>query len=62
MSISLDGGENCTADLSLVCSKRGRLPKPLLCTGGGDAIRPQASSPDRIAYKVPANGRIVLTW
>jgi hypothetical protein len=62
LSISLDGGETCTADLSLVRVKRKRLPRAQLTTAGGDALRPHDTSPDRIDFRVPANGRIVLTW
>ena len=62
LSISLDGGEVCTADFSLVRRKRRRLPKAQLVTAGGDAIRPHDASADRIDYHVPASGRIVLTW
>ena len=62
LSISLDGGETCTADLSLVRRKRCRLPKSRVVTVGGDTIRPHQTSADRIDYHVPANGRLVLTW
>lgn len=62
LSISLDGGETCTGDLSLIRSKRYRLPKVRLVTAGGDPIRPSAASADRIDFRVPANGRLTLTW
>jgi hypothetical protein len=62
ISVMLDGGENCLADLSLVRLPRRKLPKASIMTAGGDAIRPRATSPDRIDFQVPASGRIVLTW
>lgn len=62
LSITLDGGETCTAALSLVRQKRRKLPRPKVMTAGGDVIRPHASSADRIDYHVPASGRLVLTW
>lgn len=62
LTITLDGGETCTAGLSLVRMKRRRLPKPRIVTVGGDVLRPLAVSADRIDYRVPANGRLVLSW
>jgi hypothetical protein len=62
LSISLDGGETCLADLSLIRRKRRRLPKAQVVTAGGDTIRPHGTSAERIDYHVPASGRLVLTW
>ncbi len=62
VSISLDGGETCWGDLSLVRAKRRRLPKVQLATAGGDPVRPVQTSPDRIDFRVPASGRLTLTW
>ncbi|RHW17533.1 hypothetical protein D1610_08720 [Sphingomonas gilva] len=62
LSIMLDGGETCTAGVSLVRLKRRKLPKIGLMTAGGEVLRPQRTSADRIDYQVPANGRLVLTW
>ena len=62
LTLTLDGGETCTAGLSLVREKRRKLPKVRLVTIGGDALRPVASSDDRVDFRVPANGRIVLSW
>jgi len=62
LSLSLDGGETCTAGLSLVRLPRRKLPKCRLMTAGGDALRPHASSADRIDFRVPANGRLILDW
>lgn len=62
LTLTLDGGETCTAGLSLVREKRRKLPRVRLVTAGGDALRPVAASEDRIDFRVPANGRIVLSW
>jgi hypothetical protein len=62
LSITLDGGETCTASLSLVRLKRHKLGKSKLTTIGGDALRAAASTADRIDYRAPANGRLILSW
>jgi hypothetical protein len=62
VTIALDGGETCTANLRLVRLKRRAMPKNKVVTAGGDVLRPKAKSDDRIDYHVPANGRLVLTW
>ncbi len=62
LSLQLDGGESCFADVSLVRLKRRKLPDAAIVTSGGDKIRACASSDDRIDFRVPANGRFVLTW
>ncbi|MDB5705479.1 MAG: hypothetical protein JWN66_2595 [Sphingomonas bacterium] len=62
LTITLDGGETCTAGLSLVRQKRRKLTKAKVITIGGDVLRPHAVSDERVDYRVPANGRVVLTW
>jgi hypothetical protein len=62
LTITLDGGETCTAGLSLVRLKRRTLGKSTIATLGGDVLRPQHSSADRTDYRVPASGRILLSW
>jgi hypothetical protein len=62
LSITLDGGETCAASISLVRLKRRKLTKSRLVTIGGDALRPAASAPDRVDYRAPANGRVILSW
>jgi len=63
VSLQLDGGETCVADISLVRLSRRKLPaKVKLVTAGGDTIRPHATSDDRIDFHVPAHGRVILTW
>jgi hypothetical protein len=62
LSVQLDGGETCTANVSLVRLKRKKLPKVRITTAGGDALRPHKITDDRIDFHVPAHGRFVLTW
>jgi len=62
VSLTLDGGETCTARLSFVRAKRRTLPNTHVATVDGDVLRPNAASADRIDYFVPANGRLVLRW
>lgn len=62
LTITLDGGETCTANLRLVRLKRHKLPKCTVTTAGADVLRPDASTQDRIDYRVPAAGRLILTW
>jgi len=62
LSLSLDGGEVCVANLSLVRLKRKTLPKASVVTAGGDAIRAHQVGKDRIDFHVPAYGRVILTW
>lgn len=62
LTITLDGGETCTASLGLIRRKRRKLGKAKLTTIGGDALRAHAVSADRVAFHVPASGRLVLTW
>jgi len=62
LSLSLDGGETCTAGLSLVRLPRRKLTKSRLATAGGDALRPHAETAARLDFRVPANGRLILSW
>lgn len=62
LSITLAGGETCTAGMSLVRLKRRKLGKIRVTTAGGDILRAWQTSADRIDYHVPANGRFILTW
>ncbi len=63
VSLVLDGGETCEADLSLVRLKRRRMPRKVtLTTAGGDVLRPLTKSGDRLDYRIPADGRLILTW
>ncbi|MBS0505514.1 MAG: hypothetical protein JSS55_17300 [Proteobacteria bacterium] len=62
LTIALDGGETCSARLSIVRLNRRRLGKIKIATIGGDVLRPRRTSPDRIDFQIPASGRIVLNW
>ena len=62
LSISLDGGETCVANIRLVRLPRKKLTKASIVTAGGDTIRPYRESADRIDFHVPAYGRVILTW
>ena len=62
ISLQLDGGETCTADISLVRLPRRKLTEAHIVTAGGDPIRPRSVSDDRIDFRVPASGRVILTW
>jgi len=62
LSIVLDGGETCLANLSLVRLKRRKLTAASVVTADGDAIRPHGVSENRVDFHVPASGRVILTW
>ncbi len=62
LRLTLDGGEGCTAQLSLVRKRRRKLPAAKVVTAGGDVLRPHAVSDDRTDFYVPANGAFILSW
>lgn len=62
ISIRLDGGETCSAMLSVVRTGRAKLPVLIAKTAGGDIVRPRRRAGDRVDYHVPANGRLILSW
>ena len=62
LSFQLGGGDACKASLSLVRLPRRKLPSFTLSTADGDRIRPNRREDGRIDYRVPANGRIMLSW
>jgi hypothetical protein len=62
LTITLDGGETCTASLNFVRLKRRKLTRIKVATVGGDTLRPYETADDRIDYRVPANGRLILSW
>jgi len=62
LSLRLDGGETCMAGLSLVRLPRRKLTKLKLSTADGDALRPHSKTADRLDFRVPANGRLILSW
>jgi len=62
LTLTLAGGETSTAGLGIVRRKRHKLGKMTLTTAAGDLVAHEAHSPDRVGYRVPASGRLVLTW
>jgi hypothetical protein len=62
LSIQLHGGETCMAALRLIRLKRRKLTRVTIATADGDAVRPHESSPDRVDFHVPADGRVILSW
>jgi len=62
LNFELNGGDACTAALSVVRLPRHTLPAIHVATARGDRIRPIRSGPDRIDYVIPANGRVLLHW
>lgn len=62
LTLTLDGGETCSAGLSFVRLPRRKLSNLRVTTAGGDVLRAHAHSADRVDYRVPANGRVILTW
>jgi hypothetical protein len=62
LTITLDGGETCGAALSLIRLPRRKFGKVKVSTAVGDVLRAHHVSDDRIAFNVPASGRLILTW
>jgi hypothetical protein len=62
LTITLNGGETCTAGLSIVRRKRRKLGKVTVTTAGSDIIRSYRTTTDRIDYNVSASGQLILTW
>jgi hypothetical protein len=62
LSFELHGGDACQAGLSLIRLPRHQLPAFSVSTAAGDRIRPHRSGDDRIDYRIPASGRIMLSW
>jgi hypothetical protein len=62
LTVHLDGDERCTARLSIVRRKRRKLPPAKVLAGGGDLLRPHASTKDRMDFHVPARGSVIISW
>ena len=62
LSILLDGGETRTANLRLVRLKRRKLTDSSITAASGETIAPDMTGADRVDYRVPAQGRLILTW
>jgi hypothetical protein len=62
ISLRLDGGETCTANLRLARHGRKPLPAFRLAMPGGKTLEPRARSKDRVDFELPAAGRFILSW
>jgi hypothetical protein len=62
ISVMLEGGETCAAMLAMVRIGRAALPGFTVQTAGGDPLRPAKRGKDRYEYRVPANGRLIVSW
>jgi len=62
ISIMLEGGETCSAMLAMVRIGRPALPRFTVQSAGGAPLRPVRRGKDRYEYRVPANGRLILSW
>ena len=62
LNFEINGGDGCTAALSIIRLPRRTLPRVEVSTASGDRIRPRLSGEDRVDYHIPANGRILLHW
>lgn len=62
LTLTLDGGECRTAALSLVRLKGRKLTRTIVAKADGEEHHAREHSDDRIDYRVPASGRLVLTW
>ena len=62
LSFRLDGGDGREAGLSLVRLEGQQLPSLQIVTDGGARMRPHHRSKDRLDYRIPANGRVTVSW
>lgn len=62
ISMSLAGGEGCAASLSFIALTDEDLPRIVVKTAEGGEVKPQSVMKGRIAYCVPAEGRIIVSW
>lgn len=62
LSFQLAGSEASEANLSMVRTGRARLPAIAVSAWDGQRVRAVRRTPERIEYRVPANGRISLSW
>ena len=62
LSIRLDGGEGCLANISLIRTGRRKLPGFVVETATGYRVRARKTAADRIDFHVPASGRVTIRW
>ena len=62
LSFQLSGGENCTAQLRILRQGRRKLPKVTVLSASGDRVRAYHDADDGTAFRIPAHGRVSLSW
>jgi hypothetical protein len=62
ISIQLDGGENCKARLSILSRRGAKLPKTNVECIDGVVAEITERTEGRQDYRIPAQGRIILSW
>lgn len=62
ISFQLGGGEGCTAALVLVRKAGASLPAVTVVTLEGEQVRPHEEEKGRVAFHIPASGRVTLSW
>ena len=62
LSFQLGGGESCTAHLRILPIGRRKLPKVTVLTSAGDRVRGHRTAVGHLAFRIPAQGRVSLSW
>lgn len=62
ITFQLAGGDACQAHVSLVRTGRKAIGQVRLSTPDGDRVRGADREKGRVEFKVPANGRLILSW
>jgi len=62
LMVTLDRGKIWKAKFRISATERHKLTQCTVTTAGGGVLHPYASSEDRLDYRVPASGSLVLTW
>lgn len=62
LSFGIDGGSTCKAAFSVVRTTRKRLPALTLKSASGEEIAPAYEGADRVDFKIPASGQVLLGW
>ena len=62
LSFQLGGGEGCTANLRILPQGRRKIPKIIVLTATGDRVPAQDDPAGGTAFRIPAQGRVSLSW
>lgn len=62
LSFQLGGGEGCSANLRILPEGRRKLPQVTVFTAAGDRVRAHRAADDHLAFRIPAQGRVSLSW